>query len=379
MKWFKIQIILLALVTAGLSFATQQVTLRDKIGQMLIIGFEGKRVDVNSSVVRAINEANIGGVILFDYNSHTQLFDKNIESPTQVKKLTQQLQLANKIANRKYHRPRLPLLISVDYEGGAVDRLKKEYGFPETFPAAMVGRMSMEEAAKIADGMGKALEDAGFNLNFAPDLDVNVNLDNPIIGKLGRSFSDNPNEVARYANLFSRHFLRHKTQCAFKHFPGHGSATTDSHLDFVDVTGSWQESELIPYKLLLGGSESCNMVMTAHIVNRQLDESGLPATLSRKILTNLLREQLQFKGVIITDDMQMKAISDHYSLEQALTLAVNAGADMFIFGDQLSDKAQEPQTIIDIIEKQVKSGKISESRVDDAYRHIKAFKRSLLE
>ncbi|KTD36501.1 N-acetyl-beta-glucosaminidase [Legionella nautarum] len=377
MKFFKLLILTGALLTMGQTLATESLSLRDKIGQMLIIGFDGKQVDNNSPIIKAINHDNIGGVILFDYNYRTDSFDKNIESPAQVKKLNDQLQQANERANQKYHRPQLPLLISVDYEGGAVNRLGKEYGFPETLPAAEVAKMKKEEVAGLADSMGRTLQDGGFNLNFAPDIDVNVNPENPIIGQLGRSFSADPAEVASFATIFSRYFLQHKSQCAYKHFPGHGSSNSDSHLGFVDVSESWQESELQPYKQLLGGNEGCNMVMTAHIVNRKLDESGLPATLSRKILTGILREQLQFNGVIVTDDMQMKAISDHYGLEKAVTLAVNAGADMFIFGNQLSKTPQDPKEVIDIIEAKVKSGEISQARIEDAYRHIRSFKDSL--
>lgn len=117
--------------------------------------------------------------------------------------------------------------------------------------------------------------------------------------------------------------------------------------------------------------------MTAHIVNRQLDDTGLPATLSHQILTKVLREQLNFNGAIITDDMQMKAISEHYGLEEAVIMAVNAGADMFIFGNQLTDKPQDPAVIIDIIETAVNAGKISQSRIDEAYEHIVTFKQSI--
>ncbi len=163
----------------------------------------------------------------------------------------------------------------------------------------------------------------------------------------------------------------------YKHFPGHGSSTKDSHLGFVDVTDTWQSYELDPYQQLLNSNESCGVVMTAHIVNRQLDESGLPATLSHTILTHLLRNQLNFKGVIITDDMQMKAISDNYGLEQALVLAINAGADMLIFGNNLSVEPQDPEQLINIIEAKVLSGDISTERINDAYQHIRALKKSI--
>ncbi|ASQ47481.1 glycoside hydrolase family 3 protein [Legionella clemsonensis] len=373
MKYLKIFLVF-CLVNAGIANAGEP-SLRDKIGQMLIIGFEGKTIDDTSAVAKAIDKNNIGGVILFDYNYRTQAFDKNIANPEQVKKLNAQLQRANAKANQKHHRPPLPLLISVDYEGGAVNRLKPEYGFPQTVAANEIGKMTPEEANQVATTMAQTLEDAGFNLDFAPDVDVNVNPDNPIIGLLGRSFSDKPEDVAFYSSIFSQDFLQHRIQCVYKHFPGHGSANADSHLGFVDVTDSWQAYELDPYKLLLTNETSCGMIMTAHIVNRNLDESGLPATLSHKILTEILREQLQFNGVIITDDMQMRAISEHFGLEQAITLSVNAGADMLLFGNQLSDKPQDLEEIVNIIETKVKQGKIKEERINDAYQHIVAFKR----
>mgnify|MGYP006338090557 FL=1 len=377
MKYIVSMLVMTSLLYGKMVIA-EEISLHDKIGQMLIVGFEGKDVDSQSPVVQSIAKDNIGGVILFDYNYQTKIFDKNIESPQQVQRLNARLQNYSKMANQDHHRPLLPLLISVDYEGGKVDRLKAEYGFPSTISAADVGKMSESDANTIASNMAQTLKNSGFNLNFAPVLDVNVNPDNPIIGMKDRSFSDNPNIVAFYASLYSQNFLAHGIQCAYKHFPGHGSANADSHLGFVDVTNSWKSYELEPYSSLLGYEQACGMVMTAHIVNRQLDDTGLPATLSHQILTGILREQLNFDGVIITDDMQMKAISQHYGLEQALILAINAGADMFIFGNQLTDKYQDPSSIIDIIEAAVNAGKISQSRIDDAYRHITVFKRSII-
>ena len=377
MYYFMVLTLLWGVLVSGLAEA-QPVSLRDKIGQMLIIGFEGHHVDEHSTIVKAIRDDNIGGVVLFDYNPKTKRFDKNIESPLQVRQLNADLQEANHKAQLNHHRPLLPLFISVDYEGGEKGtRLNSNIGFPETVTAAIVGRTGDVAASRVAKTMATTLEDSGFNLNFAPVLDVNVNPDNPIIGKLGRSFSENPNEVVKYASIFSYQFLHHNVQCAYKHFPGHGSSTGDSHLGFVDVSDTWRLEELEPYEQLLGQDDACGMVMTAHLVNRQLDKSGLPATLSYKILTELLRHRLHFNGVIITDDMQMKAITDHYSLEKAVTLAVNAGVDMFIFGNQLSDIPQDPKKIIDLIEAKVKSGEISEQRINEAYQHIKAMKKTL--
>lgn len=353
-----------------------ELSLRDKIGQMLIIGFEGKQVTAQSTIVKAIKGNNIGGVILFDYNGYTQTFDKNIESPAQVKQLNHDLQYFAQQGNFEQHRPHLPLLISVDYEGGQVNRLGEQYGFPATLSAAEVGKKSLHEAESLANSMAETLKILGFNLNFFPVLDININPDNPIVGKKNRSFSSDPKKVALYANIYSHQFLAQKIQCAYKHFPGHGSSTQDSHLGFVDVTDTWKPYELDPYKEVFNNN-TCGIVMTAHIVNRQLDETGLPATLSHKVLTDLLRHQLHFKGVIITDDMQMKAISDNYGLEQALEWAINAGADMLIFGNNLSVKPQDPRQLIDIIEEKVEKGEISRARIDEAYQYILQLKQTL--
>jgi len=291
--------------------------------------------------------------------------------------LSKDLQALNQTADIKYERTPLPLLIAVDYEGGGVNRLKEEYGFPPTMSAATVGQMSLMDADQQAKIMADTLKTAGFNLDLAPVLDLNLYPDNPIIGNKNRSFSDNPGDVARYAELYSLNFLSENIQCAYKHFPGHGSARGDSHLGFVDVTDFWQSEELDPYQQLISSGNACGMVMTAHIVNRQLDDSGLPATLSHKILTDILRDRLNFSGVVITDDMQMKAIADNYGERQAITLAINAGADMFIFGNQLQ-APQDPKELIDIIESEVYAGHISEARIEQAYERIVHLKQSTL-
>lgn len=377
MNYFLSLLIALGLSAQCMAEVKQEISLRNKIGQMLLIGFDGKRINAQSEIVKIIEKNHIGGVILFDYNQQTKTFDKNIQSPSQVKKLNLDLQYFTRQANLKHHLPNLPLLISVDYEGGIVTRLSERYGFPATLSAAEVGKRGLKEADSNAKLMAQTLKNTGFNLDFAPVLDINVTPNNPVIREKERSFSSNPSVVTRNAEVYSRHFLNQKIQCVYKHFPGHGSSTADSHLGFVDVTDTWKIYELEPYQHLLNKDSSCGIIMSAHIVNRQLDASGLPATLSHKILTDLLRHQFHFNGVIITDDMQMKAISDHYGLEQALVLAINAGADMFIFGNALSATAQDPEQLIDIIETKVHSGEISQGRIDEAYQHIVTLKKSL--
>ncbi len=368
---------ILALITifnSNVIFA-QHISLRDKIGQMLIIGFKGDSVDANAPIVQAISANNLGGVILYD----RKLVGKNIINPAQVQTLNTDLQHLTHDAHLARQQPDLPLWIAVDYEGGRVNRLKDTYGFPTTLSAAEIGQLNLDDANQYAAQMADTLKATGFNLNFAPVVDVNINPNNPIIGMMQRSFSDNPGDVIKYAELFSQNFLAQGIQCAYKHFPGHGSSSSDTHLGFVDVTNEWQPDELEPYQQLFAGPNPCGMVMTAHVVNRKLDDSGLPATLSHKILTELLREKLHFTGVIITDDMQMGAIRQHYGLKQAITLTINAGADQLIFANQLSpdDGDQDPKELIDLIVEEVQAGHISEAQIDASYQRIVQLKQTL--
>nr|WP_269458326.1 glycoside hydrolase family 3 N-terminal domain-containing protein [Legionella waltersii] len=358
-------------------FYAQPISLREKIGQMIIIGFHGKQVDKDSPIAQSITKDNIGGVILFDYNQQSQTFDKNIESPEQVKQLNTSLQQLNSQANKQHHRIDLPLLISVDYEGGNVNRLHSRYGFPEVPSAKKIGTMGFDKADYFAELMTRTLHTSEFNLNFFPDVDLNVNPENPIIGKKERSFSIVPELVTQYAQIYSDHFLEQHIQCSYKHFPGHGSSYSDSHLGFVDVTDTWGEQELLPFLHSLSQIKHCGMVMIAHIVNRKLDATGVPASLSYPMINGLLRNQLKFDGVVVTDDMQMKAITNYYGEETAIAMAINAGADMLIFGNQLVEKFESSDEIIRIIEQKVRTGEIPEQRIEEAYQRIVQFKKSI--
>lgn len=353
------------------------LTLRDKIGQMIMLGFDGTQVNASSEIVKTINQYNLGGVILFDYDSVKESYGKNIRSLKQISALTKQLQLYTKQAERRYHRPLLPLLIAIDYEGGEVDRFRTAEGFEPTLPAALLPKLVPLKVNHEIDKITQNLKATGFNLNFAPVLDVNVNPDNPVIGVQNRSFSSDPRLVTNYARQFTHALLTHDILCAYKHFPGHGSATKDSHMDFVDVSQTWKSYELFPYQKLFSEKEACPIVMTAHIVNRQLDPSGLPATLSHTMLTNLLRKYLHFKGVVISDDLQMDAIQKHYPLDKSIPLAINAGVDILLFANQTKSVLVDPAAIINLIESKVKSGEIPVKRIDEAYARIVALKSHL--
>lgn len=355
----------------------KDVSLKQKIGQMIIVGFKEAELTPESPVVKAIQNQQIGGVILFDYDFQTKKFDHNIKNPEQLSSLTQQLQQYAKDAAKQNQNDLIPLIISVDYEGGKVDRLKERYGFPKTLSAVEVSKLSDQDAQAAADKMAKLLRKEGINMNFAPVLDVNVNPENPVIAKLNRSFSSDPNTVAKYGAIFSKAYHDNNIMCAYKHFPGHGSSLGDSHAGFVDVTKTWKSYELDPYKKLLNQPNSCEMVMMAHIVNSQLDTKGYPASLSHAITTDLLRKKMKFQGVVVSDDMQMKAITDNYGLADAIRLSINAGTDILVFGNQLVPTPQDPSEIIDIIYSDVMTGKIPKSRIDESFNRIMKLKSKL--
>lgn len=336
--------------------------LKKKIAQMLLMGLKGTEVKPDDLVVRAIENQQLGGVILFE---------NNIIDPSQLGRLTRQLQ---EIGKKKSS---VPLLIGIDYEGGTVIRLTEQAGFPQTLSAQAISDLPSEEIKKHASQMARTLMQAGINLNFAPCVDVNVNPNNPIIGKRQRSFSSAYQTVIHCAAIFSEAHRKQHIITVFKHFPGHGSSTGDTHKGYVDITDTWKEEELEPYKQLLKTSTNCSMIMTGHLIHRKLDEQAYPASLSHAMTTGLLRDTLRFDGVVVTDDMQMGAIREHYDVAQAVRLAINAGADILVFGNQLTTP-QDPEQVIEMIYADVLAGKIAESQIDNAYQRIMTLKDSLL-
>ena len=220
-----------------------------------------------------------------------------------------------------------------------------------------------------ADLTGRMLEEIGINLDFAPVADVNVNPRCPVIGGIERSFSGDPAVVRRCCLIWSEELLGHNVVSCFKHFPGHGSATGDTHKGLVDVTDTWQRCELEPYRDL----PSANMmVMTAHVVNRQLDPTGLPASLSPKI-TSYLRDTLGFQGVVVTDDLAMGAIVQQYSFEKAIRMAVLAGADLLCLSNNggTYDPNMVPRAV-KVIKQMVADGEITEERIRQSAGRVRS-------
>ena len=342
------------------SVPTREYTLDENIGQMLLVGFRGQEVDSerNPEIVTALRDYHVGSVILFDYDVPTGSRGRNIKDATQLKQLCSQLRAYNP-----------NLLIGIDQEGGYVSRLSTRYGFPAIPSAKRQASMGDDSVRHYADLTGRMLEELGINLDFAPVADVDVNPTCPVIGGIERSFSADPAAVRRCCLAWSEALANHHVVSSWKPFPGHGSAKGDTHKGLVDVTATWQRSELEPYRALPNADM---MVMTAHVINRQIDPTGLPASLSPKI-TSLLRDTLGFNGVIVTDDLAMGAIVSQYSFEKAVRMAVLAGADLLCLSN--NGGTYDPQMVaraVKVIRQMVADGTVSEERIQQSANRMRS-------
>ncbi len=359
------------LVSIGLSIvvtvSSTALPLEQKIGQMLMVGFYGTTASPNSPICKDIKKYNIGSVILFDYNPADKSKPKNISSKAQVIKLTKQLQACSNDGK---------LLIAVDQEGGKVQRLKSKYpGFYGKFPKASdVARMDQAQIYNTYKKMSKELKSSGINYDLAPVVDLDINKKNHVIHGLGRSFGKDPKTVAKYARQFIDAMHHYGVLTSLKHFPGHGSSVGDTHKGFVDVTNLWQKKELEPYRLL---KDDADTVMVAHVFNRKIDPK-YPASLSYKTITGKLRHELGYKGVVITDDLQMGAISKKYTIKKTLELAIKAGNDILLIGNQLGvTRALSTKKIIGDIANMVDKGDIKHETIEDSYYRIQKLKQKL--
>jgi len=332
------------------------VELKKMIGHMLVVGFDDATINAQSPIVKELQTYELGGVILFDRFYKERNRTKNISSPEQLKELTKQLK----------HYAKRPLLISIDQEGGKVARLKPSYGFAEIPSAFALSKTSLDNAKTVYTSMAQMLKDNGINCDFGPVVDLAVNEKNSVIVGLERSYGQESETVTQFAKVFIDALKSKGVISVLKHFPGHGSSLGDSHLGFVDVTQTWSERELEPYQKLIA-SNSVSMIMSAHVYNAKLDAT-YPATLSYAINSKLLREKMHYNGVLISDDLQMEAISKFYTLKETVTLAINSGIDMLLFGNQLSQTKTDE--IVETIMAQVKNGAISLERIIEANERI---------
>lgn len=351
-----------AAVLLSLTSCAQRDSLDFKIGQMIMIGFPKPEVD--SAVLAEIKAGKVGAIIHFEKNIPRS------NSFAGLKKINWTYQQAAPV----------PLIVGIDQEGGRVNRLKEKYGFTRSVSAAYIGKSkSLDTARFYADATAATLAGLGFNINFAPCVDLAVNPANAVIYKVERSYSKNPDSVTLFAQEVIRQHRKHNVLTSLKHFPGHGSSMNDTHFGVADVTDTWSEAEIKPYRDLLALGH-VDAIMTSHIVNRKLDPKGLPGTLSRKILDSLLRGKIGYKGVIFTDDMQMHAITKYFGLEEAIRLAILGGVDIMCFSNNIQgSEARTVDKVHAIIRGYVEKGVISRERIDQSYRRIMALKQRLAQ
>jgi beta-N-acetylhexosaminidase len=331
--------------------ARMELTSREKIGQLFMVGFMG--TSVTPELASFIKEYKPGGVILFS---------RNLESAGQIVELTNDLQRCS---------PKSPLLISIDQEGGRVSRLPK--GFTIFPPCELLGRCNSSELAyAAASTIAKELRAVGVNMNMAPVLDVNSNPDNPVIGD--RAFGSTPDVVSEMALVTAAGLQDNKVVACGKHFPGHGDTNADSHKELPVVEASRERLEAVefpPFRRAV--TAGIATMMTAHVLYKALDDQ-LPATLSSAIITNLLREDLRYDGVVLTDDLEMHAIVDHYGVGDAAVRAFLAGCDVLLI---CRDREREVSAF-EAIEQAVASGTISMERLGQSVARIQRVKQRFI-
>jgi beta-N-acetylhexosaminidase len=338
------------------SYYRTVASVRELIGQHLLIGISGK--SLTESEKKFIVENNIGGVVLFD---------RNIETPEQIRSLTHELQ-----SLRFKTKDRLPFFVGIDMEGGRIARLKAPF---TQWPALKkIGDLNSPTVAfNFSYFMGLELKAVGINLDFAPCVDVLTNPANTVIGD--RSIGVDHELVAKMTSALVRGYMKAEVLSCAKHFPGHGNTLVDSHEDLPIETISKErmdEVELNPFKKAFRAR--VEMVMTAHIKFDQVD-SKWPVTMSDIFLKQILREELRFKGLVITDDLDMKALANHYGHEEIALRSLEAGADLLLYCNEPSS----PERAIETISKAIESQRISRESLSETYARISEMKQAKLQ
>jgi beta-N-acetylhexosaminidase len=355
---------LLVVIAGCRTVAPERVAALDPhLGALLLVGFHGTSLQGNAQLDRLLCETRVAGVILFA---------RNIVDAAQTARLTRD------VIARARECSGQALLVAVDAEGGRVMRLGPSAGWTATPSHQDLGQAGdLAETELEARRIGGMLRDAGINWNLAPVVDVGYNPANPVIVGFGRSFGANPTLVAAQARAYITGMHEAGILTALKHFPGHGSSVADSHAGFVDVTDTARpDVELLPYRMLLAEG-LVDAVMTAHVYNRHLDAWG-PATLSRSTINGLLRNDLGWNGVVVSDDMRMGAIEQHYGAGDAAVRALRAGVDLILIADdRLPEGRSASEATLEVVRRALRRGRLPAARVDEALTHIGALKSRL--
>lgn len=322
-----------------------KMTLDEKIGQMILSGFNGTCFNKELSIL--INDFKVGGIILFS---------RNIEYSKQLKKLTSDIIGINQD---------IPLFISIDEEGGRVSRLPKDIKKFES-SKSIGDREDAKYAYENGRGIGEILKKYNINMNFAPVLDIYSNPKNTVIGD--RAFGDNEKVVSSMGIATMKGLRDENIIPVVKHFPGHGDTEIDSHLGLPIVEKNLKqlnELELIPFNKAI--ENGVGAVMVSHILIKEIDDK-YPATLSYTMINDILRNDMKFENIVITDDMLMKAITDYISIEEASVKSIKAGADIILIGSDIN----KTKSVIERIKLAVANNEISEERIDKSvYRILK--------
>ncbi|MBS1961914.1 MAG: beta-N-acetylhexosaminidase [Bdellovibrionales bacterium] len=289
---------------------------KEQLGELFLMGFSG--TELADDTAAFLSQARIGGVVLFA---------ANYENPEQLATLINQVQ--------ECRAGEAPLWITVDHEGGKVQRFKEGFTrLPEAGTIAKKG--SPKLLFELSEFVAAELKAVGVNVNFAPVADINSNPQNPVIGM--RAYGEDEDSVSKMVSAFVRGHLHQGVQPCVKHFPGHGDTTTDSHFALPKVTDSLDALRAREFRPFTKAFKSgCRWVMTAHVLNPNLDPK-FPATLSKRVLTDILRDEMRYTGLVVSDDMEMKAVTDHFGAEEAPRLAIEAGCDLLIYRSEAAGR-----------------------------------------
>lgn len=332
-------------VSAEILTLLKEMSLEEKIGQMIFAGVDGTTFDSHALIL--IHDYKVGGII---FNK------KNFSSAEQT------IQYLNKIRNENTSN-KIPLFLGVDQEGGIVAKLP---GNLTPIPTNLeIGKVNNTDFSNsIGQLLGKEVKAYGFNMNFAPVLDINSNPNNPVIGN--RSFGNSADLVSRLGIATMKGIQSENIIAVVKHFPGHGDTSTDSHLELPRVNKSLEELqqlELLPFQQAI--TEGADVVMIAHILLPNIDSTN-PSSMSKVVISDILRNQLQYDGVVITDDMTMEAIIDNFDIGDASVQSVKAGSDIVMVAHGFENAAD----IFESLKTAVENGELSEERIDESIIRI---------
>ena len=320
----------------------------DKVGQLLMIGIHGKTLNDDAKFM--LNEYRVGGIILFD---------RNMESTDQVKSLITDINKTGKSAGLT------PLFIGIDQEGGAVARMEDQ--LIKVPPAEELGKEPIEQAVSLAKQSGTELKDLGFNINFAPVADLGLTY--------GRSFSTNPDDVVRYASAVGKAYDEAGLWYSYKHFPGIGKTDVDLHADTSVVPVSKEnllnEDTKVFVDLIKQSKTNTYAIMVSHAMYPQIDAEH-PSSLSKAIITDWLRKDMGYNGVVVTDDMDMGALAKHYTFGDMAVQSILAGSDILL----VCHEYEHMQEAYNGLMKAVKDGRISKERLDESVKRILLMKMS---